>query len=98
LRLTGGPFTKGGCSSLEVPQLTHGPFAKGGYGSLGGGVIFKLVGEGVFAKSWRGSLRVEPYRKNYTKNRSLTDKKDNQVFLIYKEIQSGAVAKSYMSI
>jgi hypothetical protein len=25
-----------------------------------------------------------------------TDKKENQVFLIYKEIQSGAVAKSYM--
>jgi hypothetical protein len=26
-----------------------------------------------------------------------TDKKENQIFLIYKEIQSGAVAKSYMS-
>ncbi len=26
-----------------------------------------------------------------------TDKKENQVFLIYKEIQSGAVAKSYMT-
>jgi hypothetical protein len=25
-----------------------------------------------------------------------TDKKENQSFLIYKEIQSGAVAKSYM--
>jgi hypothetical protein len=25
-----------------------------------------------------------------------TDKKENPVFLIYKEIQSGAVAKSYM--
>jgi hypothetical protein len=25
-----------------------------------------------------------------------TDKKENQIFLIYKEIQSGAVAKSYM--
>jgi hypothetical protein len=27
-----------------------------------------------------------------------TDKKENQVFLIYKEIQSGAVAKSYVHI
>jgi hypothetical protein len=27
---------------------------------------------------------------------SCTDKKENQIFLIYKEIQSGAVAKSYM--
>ncbi len=27
-----------------------------------------------------------------------TDKKENQIFLIYKEIQSGAVAKSYMRI
>jgi hypothetical protein len=26
-----------------------------------------------------------------------TDKKDNKVFLIYKEIQNGAVAKSYMT-
>jgi hypothetical protein len=25
-----------------------------------------------------------------------TDKKDNKIFLIYKEIQSGAAAKSYM--
>jgi hypothetical protein len=25
-----------------------------------------------------------------------TDKKENQLFLMYKEIQSGAVAKSYM--
>jgi len=25
-----------------------------------------------------------------------TDKKENQIFLIYEEIQSGAVAKSYM--
>jgi hypothetical protein len=25
-----------------------------------------------------------------------TDKKESQIFLIYKEIQSGAVAKSYM--
>jgi hypothetical protein len=26
-----------------------------------------------------------------------TDKKENQIFLIYKEIQNGAVAKSYMT-
>jgi hypothetical protein len=25
-----------------------------------------------------------------------TDKKENKIFLIYKEIQNGAVAKSYM--
>ncbi len=28
---------------------------------------------------------------------SYTDKKENQIFLIYKKIQSGAVAKSYMT-
>jgi hypothetical protein len=28
--------------------------------------------------------------------KAYTDKKENQIFLIYKEIQSGAVAKSYM--
>jgi hypothetical protein len=26
-----------------------------------------------------------------------TDKKENQIFLIYKEIQNGAVAKSYIT-
>jgi hypothetical protein len=26
-----------------------------------------------------------------------TDKKENQIFLMYKEIQNGAVAKSYMA-
>jgi hypothetical protein len=26
-----------------------------------------------------------------------TDKKENQIFLIYKEIQNGAVAKSFMT-
>jgi hypothetical protein len=31
-----------------------------------------------------------------TKQLLCTDKKENQIFLIYKEIQSGAVAKSYM--
>jgi hypothetical protein len=30
------------------------------------------------------------------KSKSKTYKKENQIFLIYKEIQSGAVAKSYM--
>ncbi len=29
--------------------------------------------------------------------REYTDKKENQIFLIYKDIQSGAVAKSYMT-
>ncbi len=37
----------------------------------GGGGCFKVVGEGLFTIGWRGSLRVEPYRKNYTNNRSL---------------------------
>jgi hypothetical protein len=32
----------------------------------------------------------------HTLLRACTDKKENQIFLIYKEIQSGAVAKSYM--
>jgi hypothetical protein len=31
-----------------------------------------------------------------TSSHRYTDKKDNHIFLIYKEIQSGAVAKSYM--
>jgi hypothetical protein len=36
------------------------------------------------------SLYVHALRKH-------AEKKENQIFLIYKEIQSGAVAKSYMT-
>jgi len=35
--------------------------------------------------------------KNLPAITAVTDKKENQIFLIYKEIQSGAVAKSYMT-
>jgi hypothetical protein len=34
---------------------------------------------------------------NYRENSLCTDKKENPVFLIYKEIQNGAVAMSYMT-
>ena len=40
------------------------------------------------AQSWK--VRRKPFAR-------YTDKKVNQIFLIYKEIQSGAVAKSYMT-
>jgi hypothetical protein len=35
-------------------------------------------------------------RSSLNKELYYTDKKEDQIFLIYKEIQSGAVAKSYM--
>jgi hypothetical protein len=35
--------------------------------------------------------------KSLKKFNLFTDKKENQIFLIYKEIQNGAVAKSYMT-
>jgi hypothetical protein len=40
-----------------------------------------------------------PYSHKLEDFRSLrhTDKKENQIFLIYREIQNGAVAKSYMN-
>ncbi len=34
---------------------------------------------------------------NYRENSLCTDKKENKIFLIYKEIQNGAFAKSYMT-
>jgi hypothetical protein len=37
----------------------------------------------------------EPHSQQQSKNHH-TDKKENLIFLIYNEIQSGAVAKSYM--
>jgi hypothetical protein len=38
-------------------------------------------------------LMVDPVHSSL----SCTDKKENQIFLIYKDIQGGAVAKSYMT-
>jgi hypothetical protein len=38
-----------------------------------------------------GGIRVENKKPPHT------DKKENQIFLIYKDIQNGAVAKSYMT-
>jgi hypothetical protein len=39
---------------------------------------------------------IEWFTEDQAFLRLYTDKKDNQIFLIYKEILSGAVAKSYM--
>ncbi len=39
---------------------------------------------------------VNKPRSPWSETITYTDKKENQIFLIYKEIQSGAVAKSYM--
>ena len=41
------------------------------------------------------SQNVKNSHKNGINNKD-TDKKENPIFLIYKEIQNGAVAKSYM--
>ncbi len=41
-------------------------------------------------------LRCTSMRSVRVANRAYTDKKEKQIFLIYKEIHSGAVAKSYM--
>jgi hypothetical protein len=43
-----------------------------------------------------------PKQQNHVSKRNTvlnhyTDKKENKIFLIYKEIQKGAVAKSYMT-
>jgi hypothetical protein len=43
---------------------------------------------------WRNRKKIS---SNYQLLPLLTDKKENQIFLLYKEIQSGAVAKSYMT-
>jgi hypothetical protein len=49
----------------------------------------------------QGSIpKAQENRRSFTSlpsnfETSYTDKKENQIFLIYREIQSGAVAKSY---
>jgi hypothetical protein len=53
-------------------------------------------------KNIRNSVSAE-FREHPTKiikeilSLTYTDKKENQIFLMYMEIQSGAVAKSYMT-
>jgi hypothetical protein len=37
------------------------------------------------------------FRKGYFITWRYTDRKENQILLIYKDIQNGAVAKSYMT-
>jgi hypothetical protein len=50
--------------------------------------------DGIFCPACRGSgCSPTPFHSIYPLH---TDKKENQIFLIYREIQSGAVAKSYM--
>jgi hypothetical protein len=46
----------------------------------------------------RVSRKLYTEQQGYLSNiiKHYTDKKENKIFLIYKEIQSGAVAKSYM--
>jgi hypothetical protein len=39
---------------------------------------------------------IPRYSQGACHDHEYTDKKENQIFLIYKEIQNGAVAKSYM--
>jgi hypothetical protein len=41
-------------------------------------------------------LLIRGKSKNTVEYSQYTDKKPNKIFLIYREIQSGAVAKSYM--
>ncbi len=43
-----------------------------------------------------GTSRSEWFGAHRTILIEYTDKKENQIFLIYKKIQNGAVAKSYM--
>jgi hypothetical protein len=45
-------------------------------------------------KKSRGQAAIGEYQSMQT---LCTDKKDDQIFLIYKEIPNGAVAKSYMT-
>jgi hypothetical protein len=42
-----------------------------------------------------GNLRISYFREQVSPQ-LYTDKKEKKIFLIYKEIQKGAVAKSYM--
>ncbi len=54
---------------------------------------FSLKSLGIL--QWKASVKLSPFQA--VTEKFYTDKKDIQIFLIYKEIHSGAVAKSYMT-
>jgi hypothetical protein len=51
---------------------------------------------GLFIEDARGLVNQNIFREVQL-HRKRTDKKENEIFLIYKEIQNGAVAKLYMT-
>jgi hypothetical protein len=93
---------EGGEAALTVRPVTPGP-----HGQL---LVAALADQGLHLADALlfASLVLEPdlekargkkiiFRKTRyrLKNLYYTDKKENKVFLVYKEIQTGAVAKSY---
>jgi hypothetical protein len=50
----------------------------------------------VKMRSYIGAFGINPFPV-YKSSGGCTDKKENQIFLVNKEIRSGAVAKSYMT-
>jgi hypothetical protein len=50
-----------------------------------------------YQRAWKGETESPSFIPSNKGQSTRTDKKENQIFLIYKEIQSGAVAKSHMS-
>ncbi len=54
---------------------------------------FSLKSLGIL--QWKASVKLSPFQA--VTEEYYTDKKNKKNFLIYKEIQNGAVAKSYMT-
>ncbi len=60
--------------------------------------VFQLI-EIIEGSNSESTLKQHPSNRKYRDDhcsRTCTDKKENQIFLLYKEIQNGAVAKSYI--
>jgi hypothetical protein len=58
--------------------------------------MIAVSGKNVRMLEWFAFLRFSPLIPPLIDN-AHRDKKENQIFLIYKEILNGAVAKSYMT-
>jgi hypothetical protein len=84
-----------GFEAAQVPEAERTAVA-GDAGGGGGHVVVVLQGAGVGQPPGQRSNTIRLLCSEQKPSLSYTDKKENEIFLIYKEIQNGAVAKPYM--
>jgi hypothetical protein len=84
------PVSVPGFEAAQVPEAERTAVA-GDAGGGGGHVVVVLQGAGVGQPPGQRSNSIRLLCSEQKPNLSYTDKKENKIFLIYKEIQNGAL-------